>query len=1441
MTKKIRNQNIQNPKLHHQKNINIHFMRKLFFSFLLLISVVNLFAQHIELKGNEASKLINNAQFIRFNQEFKLPNYVEYQEGTALKNFDWQTQALNLIKDKINAKFELYKTESDNIGWTHERYIQTQNNIPVEGSMIIVHSNGNQIISWNGEYFSGLPKTIEPTLSEKDALAKALSAYPAEVYMWQNADNEKFIKIEQESENATFLPKGELVYKAEANKLAPGHFHLCWKFNIYCQIPLKRANIYIDAITGKVIDEENLIHTGNVVGSATTKYSGTQAINTDSVNANNYRLRQTALGGGVETYNLLKSTSYSNTDFIDTDNNWNNVNANKDEVATDAHFGAEQTYRYYFNRYGRKSYDNLNTKLRSYVHYSNNYDNAFWDGQRMTYGDGNQLKPLTCIDVAAHEMSHGVTGNSSKLVYNGESGALNESFSDIFGTAVEFTVKSGNQLNFIIGEDITAAGNGIRSMKNPSLFGDPGAYGDNNWYVGAADNGGVHTNSGVQNHWFYILTMGESATNFKGNAYNVKGVGIDTAGAISYRNNAFYLTPNSKYADSRFYSIQAAKDLYGKCNNAVKQCTNAWYAVNVGNAFDTSVNADFSANPFILCSKNDAAIFINTSSNAVSYLWDFGDSKTSTLENPSHVYSNYGIYSIKLTIQGCNGGSDTLTRVGYIQVDSTLTYCKAFKLPITGNGGTFTACKGTLKDNGGDNNYSDNSDSYAVLSPTNASYIKLIFTQFNMENPGDYVYIYEGTSIAGKLIGQYSGSSLPNGGIIYTTSGSVTIRQVSDASLTYSGFALDWECIQKVANDAGIISINNISGRENTAIALKSNESIVVDIKNFGSNTLTNFPVNYRINGGNTVTETYTGSIVSGNTATYTFTQKADLSAAGYYFLEVWTSLTADSVNTQNNQTVKTIKQIENKPLQLPYFEGFEGNAAFSQVTNMIGLDSTDRYDYFNTRTGNGRLRTNAGPGYYNGGQRAITFDQYPATNANGPFNTNLLRLTVNLSTQTNDVFLDFSFMHHGDETTDSDKVWVRGNDQAAWVQLYNLQTKTNLGVYNSITGINLTQALRNVGQTMGKSMQIMFGQKNNGTSGTISANDGITFDDISLWIDVKDIGIAQTTQPKSGCGLSNVEQVKVDVFNYGTALSNQSGKINMRLNNGSVISQNVSFTISRNGTQSYTFTQTVDLSATGNYIIETWTTLVGDVDATNDSLKEQVISAPAMTPLTITPSGPVDFCLGDSVALVANSGYNSYLWSNGKTTQSIVVKSGGTYTCTVSNAVGCKLSKSQAVTVNLKPIAGFNWSINKNLVSFTNLTGGNNNTYLWDFADGDTSSLKNPQHTFQATSTYNVKLSATNNCGTTTDQHSINITSLGVKEITKNMFSVSPNPFKNSFVIDFNSAENHNIKVYDLSGKLIKEQTTKELKTSVDLSSIASGLYLLYIDGNQVTKLIKE
>jgi Zn-dependent metalloprotease len=245
---------------------------------------------------------------------------------------------------------------------------------------------------------------------------------------------------------------------------------------VYADKPLSRDYVYVDALSGEVLLKKNRIHTSDTPGTAVTAYSGNQPIITDSY-LGGYRLQETGRGGGIRTFDIQTGTNYGNAvDFTDADNTWNNVNAQMDEYATDAHWGAEMTYDYYWLIHNRNSIDDAGFQLDSYVHYDVNYSNAFWDGTRMTYGDGSgTVNPFTALDIAGHEITHGLTEFTSGLDYIDESGALNESYSDIFGTCIEFYGRPGNA-NWLMGADI---GYTIRNMANPNSVGDP----DTTWAI----------------------------------------------------------------------------------------------------------------------------------------------------------------------------------------------------------------------------------------------------------------------------------------------------------------------------------------------------------------------------------------------------------------------------------------------------------------------------------------------------------------------------------------------------------------------------------------------------------------------------------------------------------------------------------------------------------------------------------------------------------------------------------------------------------------------------------------------------------------------------------------------------------------------------------------------------------------------------------------------
>ncbi len=473
--------------------------------------------------------------------------------------------------------------ESDGLGFTHYRYQHYYRDVKVEGSQLLVHELDGKVRTVNGRLARQLQLQSSPTLSERQAIDRALLHLPAEKYMWENEKEEKLLQKITNDPRATHFPQPELVWVDPTFELAPGKMRLAFSLTVYAMQPHAQKWIFVDALTGQVFHEIEMLHNQvhNTPGIAETRYHGTHEIITDSVAADSFRLVETTRGRGVETYDLNRETAINMAvDFWDDDNYWNNVNAQEDEAATDAHWGAEMTFDYFFQKFNHLGIDGDSFPLVSFVHYGENVTNAFWNGTHARFGDGSgSASPLTSLDVVGHEFTHGVTRFSANLIYQDESGALNESFSDIFGTAIEFYADP-DQADWLIGEDFLPEP--FRNMADPKEFGDPDTYFGSSWFAGGGDNGGVHTNSGVQNYWFYLLTEGKTGTNDLDNDYDIKGLGLDTAAQIAFRNLKYYLVQSSQYKDARLGSIMAARDLYGECSFAEIQTTNAWYAVGVG-------------------------------------------------------------------------------------------------------------------------------------------------------------------------------------------------------------------------------------------------------------------------------------------------------------------------------------------------------------------------------------------------------------------------------------------------------------------------------------------------------------------------------------------------------------------------------------------------------------------------------------------------------------------------------------------------------------------------------------------------------------------------------------------------------------------------------------------------------------------------------------------
>ena len=529
--------------------------------------------QHQELNKQNAISLL-----------LKIRNGIFFRNTTEVKNWFIQNQHANIHFD-----IRAIDSNIDLVGNTHIRYQQFYQNIPVEGAMINLHCKGITPHSFNGTFFPNLNIDISVFLKEKEALILAQKTFPSNaLFAWDEYDNELIKKQGiSETESIVAYPKAEMVIISKDATLLQKDFRIAYQFNILSSSPFLFKKVFVDAQDGTILYTKELIYHIDKKGTAHTKYSGIQNIICDSIAPNKYTLIER--GRGLDSIIVRNSKAVvSSFLFYDDDNYWNNFNAQKDEVATDIFWGIEQTYDYYKSRYSRNSYDNKGHAVQGNAHAGSKSESAYWVSAGIAvFGDGDDTmyNAWTSIDIVGHEFTHGVTESTANLYYEKESGALNESYSDIFGKCIEhfalidsFTWDFGkpNMLN------------GYPSMRS---FSDPNSRKHPKYYRGKYyndttnnDNYGVHTNSSVQNYWFYLLSEGGiGLREADSKPYNVHRIGIDTAAIIAYYTLTNYLTPTSKFIDAAMYSIAATKILFGDSSHLVQEVINAWYAVGVLN------------------------------------------------------------------------------------------------------------------------------------------------------------------------------------------------------------------------------------------------------------------------------------------------------------------------------------------------------------------------------------------------------------------------------------------------------------------------------------------------------------------------------------------------------------------------------------------------------------------------------------------------------------------------------------------------------------------------------------------------------------------------------------------------------------------------------------------------------------------------------------------
>lgn len=607
--------------------------------------------------------------------------FARFKPSANRKMQDGERFLQNVLKAKAGHDFVLLREMQDEIGMTHKRYGQYYKGLRVENAEYILHGKTNSIETMNGDFQEVTISSVSPTISESDALSRALNYINAKKYKWQDANMEKFVKTHTNNANATYYPKGELVISKDDLKKS-GNLRLSWKFTISSLEPNNEQLIYVDANNGDVIGDVPLISDANVPCTAQTRYSGIQAITGDSYTGGN-RLREvrTTTAGNtanIVTLNIQNGSNYANAiDFVNTTTNFTSGNwaaFNQDQAALDVHWGIERVLDYWATVHQRNSIDGLGLQATNYVHYNDPSssagwpNNAQWDAtaRAMFFGDGDGVtfNPIVALDVTAHELGHGINQFTANLTPGRtESGALNEGFSDIWGASVENWGSTGKQ-TWRIGEELfkTTTFNCIRDLQNPKSSAaaegqHPDTYRGQFW-----DNlQESHNNSTVLSHWFYLISQGGSGTNDNNNTYSVSGIGIASARRIAFRAESIYLTPTSKYSDARTAMITAARDLFCDNSQEVAAVTNAWYAVGVGTAYTGTVPSLIGAD--LICTSQSFTVQNPIAGSTTTWSTSNANGLTISTSGLAVRVNNYnGVVNVSTTFAGAGGCSTVVTK-----------------------------------------------------------------------------------------------------------------------------------------------------------------------------------------------------------------------------------------------------------------------------------------------------------------------------------------------------------------------------------------------------------------------------------------------------------------------------------------------------------------------------------------------------------------------------------------------------------------------------------------------------------------------------------------------------------------------------------------------------------------------------------------------------------
>ena len=534
-----------------------------------------------------------------------------------------------------------------------------------------------------------------------------------------------------------------------------------------------------------------------------------------------------------------KDNGYNNSDDLgfvvnlnlsESSNNWiNDVGEGSFSLSylaspfLDAHWGAGKAYDYFLNDHQRQGFDDNNGP--TYVLFNtmqsrlnpNNASAKLKDGVGALfcgYGDGHRSNPWVSLDVMAHEYTHLVVNtmnDNQGLAYQGESGALNESFADIFGTCTEFY--SSLNPNWLLFEDLNILEDATRSMSNPQSYDQPDTYlTDNKWIDTnlSFDYGGVHINSGVQNHWFYLLSEGGTGVNENNDFYSVTGIGMDKAAQIAYSNLTSYLSsPTSNYQDAFNGSLLAVQNIFGISSQEYLSVREAWYAVGIGNNISQQCSGvvNFTAQTD---SFNDGSGIGNYDNNA-NCKWVITPPGATQISLDFTAFDTESEYDLITVYNGPDESYPEIATWWGNTLPPTINtsqgvgaMCVVFNSDVSNNFGgwsatyssisTSTTCdaittifeaSGNFSDGSESGSYVNNQNCFWYIAPPCAQSVTLSFSEFETEQDYDGIIIYDSLN-GGNILGVFSGNNIPEN--ITSNTGEMFVRFTSDFSNNFNGF-----------------------------------------------------------------------------------------------------------------------------------------------------------------------------------------------------------------------------------------------------------------------------------------------------------------------------------------------------------------------------------------------------------------------------------------------------------------------------------------------------------------------------------------------------------------------------------------------------------------------------------------------------------------------------